>query len=98
MHSGDTGSGSEITLTKVKEVPIFNSAKAQVLHINELEFAEGLIFANVWYKDYIAVIDPESGIVVKYIDMSALYPKVKHIHLKNMKKNKKGSRIHLKLY
>jgi hypothetical protein len=86
--SGDGGDGSDITLTKVKELPVFNSIKKGVVHINELEFAEGLIFANVWYKDYIIAIDPEVGSVVKHINLSDLYPKVsKSYHITLSKTN-----------
>jgi len=40
--------------------------------INELEFVEGFIYANIWYKDMLVKIDPSSGRVVKQWDLSAL--------------------------
>lgn len=40
--------------------------------INELEFAQGRLFANVWHQDRVAVIDPGSGAVQAWIDLSAL--------------------------
>ena len=33
----------------------------EVDEINELEFIDGQVFANRWYKDEILRIDPESG-------------------------------------
>ncbi len=45
-----------------------------VSQINELEFVNGEIFANVWYKDHIARIDPETGRVNGWLDLSALRP------------------------
>ncbi len=36
--------------------------------LNELEFARGRIYANVWYSDEIAVIDPQSGRVTALVD------------------------------
>lgn len=45
------------------------------VHINELEYANGYIFANVWYKDVILQIDPANGNVVAKYDMTKLYPK-----------------------
>jgi len=43
--------------------------------LNELEYIEGKIYANVYTKDYIVVIDPNSGIVEKKIDLSRLLEK-----------------------
>jgi glutamine cyclotransferase len=40
--------------------------------LNELEYIEGLIYANVWETDEIAVISPETGVVVAWIDLSGL--------------------------
>ncbi len=40
--------------------------------INELEYIEGEVYANVWMTDLIARIDPASGRVVGWIDVSAL--------------------------
>jgi glutamine cyclotransferase len=42
--------------------------------LNELEFINGEIWANLWYQDRIARISPESGAVLGWIDLSALYP------------------------
>lgn len=43
-----------------------------VLNINELEYVHGEIFANIWQTDRIARIEPESGLVVGWIDLSGL--------------------------
>ena len=40
--------------------------------INELEFAEGWLYANVWRTDWVIRIDPSSGEVVALIDASPL--------------------------
>jgi len=42
--------------------------------INEMEYIDGKIYANVYTKNYIVVIDPLSGIVEKKIDLSGLLP------------------------
>lgn len=39
---------------------------------NELEWINGKIFANRWYDNHIYIIDPESGEVTNYIDLSEL--------------------------
>jgi glutamine cyclotransferase len=40
--------------------------------LNELEFVEGELFANVWQTDRIARISPQSGRVVGWIDLKDL--------------------------
>lgn len=40
--------------------------------LNELEWVNGLIYANIWYEDTIVAIDPVSGRVVEQVDLSAL--------------------------
>lgn len=42
--------------------------------LNELEWVDGEILANVWGSPRIARIDPETGRVRAFIDLSALYP------------------------
>jgi glutaminyl-peptide cyclotransferase len=43
-----------------------------VYYLNELEFAGGYIYANVWQRNYLVKIDPASGNVVGVIDASML--------------------------
>jgi glutaminyl-peptide cyclotransferase len=45
---------------------------APVPLLNELEFAEGHLYANVWRSDRIARIDPKSGRVTGWLDLSGL--------------------------
>jgi len=45
-----------------------------VQNLNELEVIDGKIYANVYQKDDILVIDPKTGAVLQRIDMSGLYP------------------------
>lgn len=40
--------------------------------LNELECANGVIYANVWHSSYVLEIDPTTGHVVGLIDASAL--------------------------
>jgi len=42
--------------------------------INELEWIDGEIYANLWQTDRIARIDPETGRVKAFIDLSGLLP------------------------
>jgi glutamine cyclotransferase len=43
-----------------------------VTSLNELEFVKGEVFANIWQTDLIARIDPVSGVVKGWIDLSGL--------------------------
>jgi glutamine cyclotransferase len=45
-----------------------------VRNINELEYIEGAIFANVWQSPKIIKIDPRSGQVTATIDLSGIIP------------------------
>lgn len=43
-----------------------------VRNLNELEWVEGEIYANIWLTDRIARIDPETGKVLAWIDLTGL--------------------------
>ncbi|NLY92212.1 MAG: glutaminyl-peptide cyclotransferase [Firmicutes bacterium] len=43
-----------------------------VTRLNELEFINGKIFANVWLTNRIAIIDPASGQVTAWLDLTGL--------------------------
>ena len=46
-----------------------------VANLNELEWIDGEIWANVWMTDRIARISPRTGEVNAWIDLSTLYPR-----------------------
>lgn len=43
-------------------------------NLNELEWIEGKIWANVYTSDYIVIIDPSNGVVEGVINLSGLLP------------------------
>lgn len=43
-----------------------------VRDLNELEFVRGEILANIWHTDLIARIDPASGVIRGFLDLSAI--------------------------
>lgn len=45
-----------------------------VRFLNELEQIDGEIWANVWRRDYLVRIDPDSGAVTGYVDLAGLCP------------------------
>ena len=66
--------------TLVETHRIHVSAQGQpVDQLNELEWVEGEIYANIWQTDKIARIDPRSGNVVGWIDLAGLLPKADFI-------------------
>jgi len=48
--------------------------KGAIQEINELEYIDGKLYANVYTTDNILVIDPKTGAVLQKIDMSNLWP------------------------
>ena len=59
------------TLAEVRRIQVTADGKP-VANLNELEWVDGQIFANVWGSDVIARIDPASGNVVGWIDIAGL--------------------------
>jgi glutamine cyclotransferase len=47
-------------------------------NLNELEYINGEIYANIWHSTRIARIDPRSGQVLAWIDLTAVVEKEKH--------------------
>lgn len=61
-------------LNIVKEVTVTNNDK-EINKINELEYIDGYIWANIWQTNNIIIIDKQTGNVVKTIDFTDLYNK-----------------------
>ncbi len=59
------------TFAEVRSI-VVSAVAGPVVNLNELEYINGEIFANVWYTDRIARIDPASGRVVGWIDLAGL--------------------------
>lgn len=58
---------------KVAEGYSARYTRVPVKNLNELEYIPltGLVYANVWFKDSIAAIDPATGYVVQWISVIA---------------------------
>ena len=56
---------------EVKRVEVFDE-EGPVRNLNELEYINGQIFANVWKTDKIAWISPETGEVLSWINLTGL--------------------------
>jgi len=57
--------------SEVKRVTV-TEAGLPLDRLNELEFIDGEVWANVWYTDYIVRINPDSGEVASKLDLSGL--------------------------
>jgi glutamine cyclotransferase len=42
--------------------------------LNELEYIEGEVWANIWQTNQIAIIDPTDGDVRAWVDLTGLLP------------------------
>lgn len=45
-----------------------------VVNLNELEYIDGEVWANIWYDERVARIDPDDGQLLGWIDLSGIYP------------------------
>lgn len=59
------------TFTPVRKLSVQCNGKP-IVHLNELEYINGKIFANVWLTDFIAIINPATGEVTGWLDLSGL--------------------------
>jgi glutamine cyclotransferase len=54
-----------------RKLPV-KRGREPVRFLNELEFAKGFVYANVWQTNKIVKIDPQTGVVTAVIDASSL--------------------------
>lgn len=69
---------SEIAIREAKTFTVLKKLKVkkmdkEVDQLNELEYIDEEIWANIWQEDEIIAINPESGCVTKTIDASSLW-------------------------
>lgn len=68
-----------------------------IQQLNELEFIEGDIYANIWHSDRIARISPHTGQVVGWIDLTGLlgpfYQREAEAVLNGIAYDRKGKRL-----
>ena len=59
------------TFQIINQIEVFNDEDL-VNDLNELEFINGSVYANIWQEDVIVIIDPETGKITGEIDMTGL--------------------------
>jgi glutamine cyclotransferase len=60
------------TFQRIGQVTV-RDGNSSVASLNELEYANGDVYANIWLQRRIAIINPQSGEVKGWIDLSGLY-------------------------
>ena len=68
LYSADLAAGGQITVLPVRLLG------KPVRNLNELEWVDGEIWANVWQTDRIVRIQPDTGEVTGVIDLTGLLP------------------------
>ncbi len=63
------------TFSVIDKIQVYND-KGKINYLNELEYINGKIYANVYTQDFIVVIDPATGKVLEHIDLSGILPDV----------------------
>ena len=58
------------TFQTVGQVEVFDNEPVTAL--NELEYINGYVYANIWTEDKIAIINPETGQVTGWIDLKGI--------------------------
>lgn len=61
------------TLKEVRRITVTFDG-GEVANVNELEWVKGEIFANIWMTDKIVRIDPRTGRIVGWIDLTGILP------------------------
>jgi glutaminyl-peptide cyclotransferase len=61
------------TLRQIGSLPV-TDGNQPVDQLNELEYIQGEIYANIWQTQRIAVISPKTGVVLRWIDLTGLLP------------------------
>lgn len=64
-----------VTFEPIKTIEVTLNGLPQ-LNINELEYIEGFIFANIWHDNRILKIDPGTGAVVGIVDLSNIAQRI----------------------
>jgi len=63
------------TLAEKGHIELYTNT-SKIPKVNELEWVDGKIYANIWQKDAIAIVNPTNGAVEGVIDMKGLQAQV----------------------
>ncbi len=74
------------SLKVVKRISVFENGYVKD-NLNELEYIDGYIYANLWSTNMIVKIEPKSGKVVGKIDLTLLMDEAKSIYPQSLEMN-----------
>ena len=60
------------TFQRVSQVTV-RDGNTTVTELNELEYLNGDVYANIWHQQKIAIINPQTGQVKGWIDLAGIY-------------------------
>ena len=60
------------TMSVISKITVKDQQGLEYIELNELEFVNGTIYANVWYKNIILLINPDDGLIKKILDFTDL--------------------------
>ncbi|MGE4587615.1 MAG: glutaminyl-peptide cyclotransferase [Mangrovibacterium sp.] len=61
------------TMQVIRKIQVYDD-QGPVQYLNELEYYNGCLYANVWTSNYVVKIDPENGKVLSKINLDGLLP------------------------
>ena len=61
-----------VTFQRVGQISV-HDGNTPVTNINELEYVKGYVYANIWQQQKIAIINPQTGAVKGWVDLTGLY-------------------------
>ena len=65
------------TFVQVKEFTVYTDKNIPLIRLNELEYIDGRIYANIWQEDKIAIINPDTGWVSGMLDLTGIFDRDK---------------------
>jgi glutamine cyclotransferase len=60
------------TFSQVSQIEVYDNETGPVTRINELEYVQGKVYANIWQEEKIAIINPQTGQVSSWINLEGI--------------------------
>jgi glutamine cyclotransferase len=60
------------TFTQVRQIEVHDNEIEPVTRLNELEYIQGKVYANIWLEEKIAIINPQNGHVIGWINLDGI--------------------------
>jgi len=58
------------TFQTIGQIEVYDEEPVDFL--NELEYIHGMVYANIWKEEKIAIINPQTGRVTRWIDLEGI--------------------------